>query len=263
MTTTNWQAYSGESALGYLAQMLLGWQNFVAAAVGVAVLIASIRGFTRSNGSTLGKFWVDLTRSLLYVFLPICVLGAVLFIWQGTPQNFQASVAAHSLEGSDQTLTGGPIASQEIIKQLGVNGGGFVAVNSTAPRSPDGILGTWSRETLSPSRSDFDPVCFGGAIACRACRGRIRTRRASPHHRFARACVGVPLRCARVALSQREDLVLLPSACAVETALDAAGIHVFDCIVTPTDIAILVDDCEVVRSQAVLIGGAAPLQRSA
>jgi len=133
-TTTNWQAYSGESALGYLAQMAgLAWQNFVAAAAGLAVAIAVIRGFTRSRGATLGNFWVDLTRSLLYVLLPISVLGALLFVWQGEPQNFSPYLTATTLDGAKQTITGGPMASQEIIKQLGVNGGGFVGANSAAP----------------------------------------------------------------------------------------------------------------------------------
>ncbi|HEV3087909.1 MAG TPA: potassium-transporting ATPase subunit KdpA [Candidatus Elarobacter sp.] len=133
-TTTNWQAYSGESTLGYLAQMSgLAWQNFVAAAAGLAVAIAAIRGFTRSGATTIGNFWADLTRSLVYVLLPISIIGALLFVWQGTPQNFSPYVTATTPEGAHQTITGGPIASQEIIKQLGVNGGGFVAANSAAP----------------------------------------------------------------------------------------------------------------------------------
>jgi len=133
-TTTNWQAYSGETTLSYFSQMAgLAWQNFLAAAVGLAVAIAVIRGFTRSRGGTLGNFWVDLTRSLLYVLLPLSVAGALLLIWQGTPQNFSPYVVATTAEGAHQTITGGPIASQEIIKQLGVNGGGFVAANSAAP----------------------------------------------------------------------------------------------------------------------------------
>jgi K+-transporting ATPase ATPase A chain len=133
-TTTNWQAYSGESALGYLAQMAgLAWQNFVAAGVGLAVAIAAIRGFTRSTTDTLGNFWVDLTRSLLYVLLPLSVIGALLFVWQGTAQNVLPYLTAATLDGAHQTITGGPMASQEIIKQLGVNGGGFVGANSAAP----------------------------------------------------------------------------------------------------------------------------------
>ena len=133
MTTTDWQAYSGETTLGYLSQMLLGWQNFVAAAVGLAVAIAAIRGFTRSNATTLGNFWVDLTRSWLYVLLPLSIVGALLFVWQGTPQNFTPYVSAQTIDGAPQTITGGPMASQEIIKQLGVNGGGFVGANSASP----------------------------------------------------------------------------------------------------------------------------------
>ncbi len=133
MTTTDWQAYAGETALSYLSQMLLGWQNFVAPAVGLAVAIAALRGFTRSGATTLGNFWVDLTRAWLYVLLPMSIAGALLFIWQGTPQNFAPYLTAQTLDGAAQTITGGPIASQEIIKQLGVNGGGFVAANSAAP----------------------------------------------------------------------------------------------------------------------------------
>jgi K+-transporting ATPase ATPase A chain len=133
-TTTNWQAFSGESTLGYLAQMTgLAWQNFVAAAIGLAVLIAVVRGFTRSSARTLGNFWVDLTRSWLYVLLPISVLGALLLIWQGTPQNFAPYTTVTTLEGTHQTITGGPMASQTIIEQLGVNGGGFVAANVASP----------------------------------------------------------------------------------------------------------------------------------
>jgi K+-transporting ATPase ATPase A chain len=133
-TTTNWQAYSGESTLGYLAQMAgLAWQNFIASAVGLAVLLAALRGFMRSSGRTLGNFWVDLTRSWLYVLLPISVIGALLLIWQGTPQNFAPYATVTTLEGAHQTITGGPMASQTIIEQLGVNGGGFVAANVASP----------------------------------------------------------------------------------------------------------------------------------
>jgi K+-transporting ATPase ATPase A chain len=133
-TTTNWQAYSGESALGYLAQMTgLAWQNFVASAAGLAVLVAVVRGFTRSSARTLGNFWVDLTRSWLYVLLPLSVLGALLLVWQGAPQNFAPYATVTTLEGAAQTITGGPMASQTIIEQLGVNGGGFVAANVASP----------------------------------------------------------------------------------------------------------------------------------
>jgi K+-transporting ATPase ATPase A chain len=133
-TTTNWQAYSGESTLGYLAQMMgLAWQNFVAAAVGLAVLIAVIRGFTRSSSETIGNFWVDLTRSWIYVLLPLAAIGALVLVWQGVPQNMAPYTTTTTLEGVHQTITGGPIASQTIIEQLGVNGGGFVAANVASP----------------------------------------------------------------------------------------------------------------------------------
>jgi K+-transporting ATPase ATPase A chain len=133
-TTTDWQPYAGETALGSLAQMAgLAWQNFVAAAIGLAVAIAAIRGFTGSRSDSLGNFWRDLTRSLVYVLLPLSVLGALVLIWQGTPQNFAAPATVHTLDGAAQTILGGPIASQEIIKQLGVNGGGFFAANAASP----------------------------------------------------------------------------------------------------------------------------------
>jgi K+-transporting ATPase ATPase A chain len=133
-TTTDWQAYSGESSLGYLAQMAgCAWQNFIAAGVGLALAIAFIRGLAHAGTSLLGNFWVDLTRGLLYVLLPLSVLGALVFTWQGVPQNFTPYLDVTTLDGSKQTLTGGPMASQEIIKLLGGNGGGFVGANSASP----------------------------------------------------------------------------------------------------------------------------------
>ena len=135
LTNTNWQFYSGESTMSYLSQMAgLAWHNFVSAAMGVAVAVAVIRGFTRSDGvRRLGNFWVDLTRTMFYVFLPICVVGALVLIWQGMPQNFSPYVDVHSVDGAVQTITNGPMASQEIIKELGTNGGGFVNANSASP----------------------------------------------------------------------------------------------------------------------------------
>ncbi len=133
-TTTNWQAYSGETALGYVVQMAgLAWQNFLAAAVGIAVAIAAIRGFTRASSATLGNFWVDLTRALLYVLMPLALAGAIVLVAQGTPQNFAPYRTIATVEHGRQTITGGPIASQTIIEQLGVNGGGFVAANVASP----------------------------------------------------------------------------------------------------------------------------------
>lgn len=134
VTTTNWQAYPGESTLGALTQMAgLAWLNFVAAATGIAVAIAAIRGFTRANATTIGNFWVDCTRALLYVLLPLAFVGALAFVWQGVPQNLHPYVDVKSVEGATQTLVNGPIASQTIIEQLGVNGGGYAAANVASP----------------------------------------------------------------------------------------------------------------------------------
>ncbi|HEV3157713.1 MAG TPA: potassium-transporting ATPase subunit KdpA [Candidatus Baltobacteraceae bacterium] len=134
ITTTDWQFYSGESALSYLSQMAgCGWQNFAAAGTGLAVAIAFLRGLTRANKTTLGNFWVDLTRALLYVLLPISLIGGLVLCSQGVPQNVNPYVNATSPEGFAQTITGGPMASQEIISLLGGNGGGFVAANASSP----------------------------------------------------------------------------------------------------------------------------------
>lgn len=133
LTTTNWQVYAGENALGYFAQMSLAWSNFIAAAVGLTVAIALIRGLARTKAATIGNFWVDLVRACLYVLLPLSVIGALLFATQGIQQNLHGYTTAQTLGGGSQTITAGPMASQEIIKLLGGNGGGFVAANSTSP----------------------------------------------------------------------------------------------------------------------------------
>ena len=133
-TNTNWQNYGGESTLSYLTQMVgLTTQNFVSAATGIALLIALIRAFARSSATTVGNFWVDLTRTTLYVLLPISIIGALILIWQGVPQNLGAYVDATTLEGAKQTISQGPAASQIAIKQLGTNGGGFWNANSSVP----------------------------------------------------------------------------------------------------------------------------------
>ena len=141
MTNTNWQFYSGESTMSYLSQMAgLAWHMFVSSAAGIAIAIALIRGVARVSGTTLGNFWVDMTRSILYVLLPISVLGAVLLLWQGVPQNFSAYTSTKSLEGVAQSIPQGPMASMESIKELGTNGGGFVNANSAAPfENPTGF----------------------------------------------------------------------------------------------------------------------------
>ena len=134
VTNTNWQSYSGESTMGHLVQMAgLAVQNFVSAAVGIAVAVALIRGLARSRSNQLGNFWVDLTRITLRVLLPICVLATVVLILGGAVQNLTSGTEVTTLVGGSQTVTGGPVASQEAIKELGTNGGGFYNVNSAHP----------------------------------------------------------------------------------------------------------------------------------
>ncbi|MFN3769327.1 MAG: potassium-transporting ATPase subunit KdpA [Ectopseudomonas guguanensis] len=134
VTNTNWQAYSGEVQLSYFSQMLgLGVQNFVSPAVGLAVLVVLCRGLARQPNDRLGNFWVDITRAVLYGLLPLCLVLAVLLVWQGVPQNFSDYISATTLQGSEQSLPMGPAASQIAIKQLGTNGGGFFGVNSAHP----------------------------------------------------------------------------------------------------------------------------------
>ena len=133
-TNTNWQFYSGESTMSYVTQMAgLAWHNFVSAAAGVTIAIAVIRGVTRTDKPTVGNFWVDFTRSLLYVLMPVSVVGMLVLVSQGVPQNFHAYQNVVSIEGFKQAITGGPMASQEVIKELGTNGGGFVNANSASP----------------------------------------------------------------------------------------------------------------------------------
>ncbi|WP_417661961.1 potassium-transporting ATPase subunit KdpA [Pseudomonas sp.] len=134
VTNTNWQAYSGEASLSYFSQMLgLGVQNFVSPAVGLAVLVVFCRGIARRSSNSIGNFWVDMTRGVLYVLLPFCLLLALFLVWQGVPQSFMAYVHAKTLLGADQSIPLGPAASQIAIKQLGTNGGGFFGVNSAHP----------------------------------------------------------------------------------------------------------------------------------
>lgn len=134
MANTNWQAYSGETSLSYLSQMAgLGVQNFLSAATGLAVLVALCRGISRRSASTLGNFWVDVTRATLYGLLPLALLLAVFLVWQGVPQTFAPYVDALTLQGNPQTIPLGPAASQIAIKQLGTNGGGLFGVNSAHP----------------------------------------------------------------------------------------------------------------------------------
>lgn len=134
VTNTNWQNYAGEATMSNFSQMAgLTVQNFLSAAVGMALAIAFTRAFVRSQASTLGNFWVDMTRATLYVLLPIAVIVAVTFVAMGLPQTMDASVTATTLEGSQQVISLGPVASQEAIKQLGTNGGGFFNANAAHP----------------------------------------------------------------------------------------------------------------------------------
>ena len=134
ITNTNWQNYGGESTLSYLTQMLgLTHQNFLSAATGIALAVALIRGFARSSARTVGNFWVDVTRTTLYILLPICVIYTLFLVWQGIPQTLGAYVDATTLEGGKQTIAVGPVASQIAIKMLGTNGGGFFNTNAAHP----------------------------------------------------------------------------------------------------------------------------------
>jgi K+-transporting ATPase ATPase A chain len=133
-TNTNWQFYSGESTMSYLSQMAgLAWHNFVSAAAGIAIAVAVVRGLVRTSGNGLGNFWVDLTRCWLYLLLPASIAIGLFLCWQGIPQNLHAYQDIKTVEGITQTLTNGPMASQEVIKELGTNGGGFVNANSASP----------------------------------------------------------------------------------------------------------------------------------
>jgi K+-transporting ATPase ATPase A chain len=157
MTNTNWQFYSGESTMSYLSQMAgLAWHMFVSAGTGIAIAIAVIRALARTDRKTIGNFWVDLTRSCLYVLLPISFVGALLLCWQGVPMNFDAYPTATTLEGVQQSIPQGPMASQEMIKELGTNGGGFVNANSASP---------WENPTpLSNAFEMISIFLIGGAL---------------------------------------------------------------------------------------------------
>jgi K+-transporting ATPase ATPase A chain len=144
VTNTNWQSYSGESTMGHLVQMTgLAVQNFASAAVGIAVAVALIRGFTRSRTDRLGNFWVDLTRISLRILLPLAVIGAVIFVAAGMVQNFSSPHDITTLAGAHQSITGGPVASQEVIKELGTNGGGFYNANSAHPFENPNAFTNW------------------------------------------------------------------------------------------------------------------------
>ena len=144
VTNTNWQNYSGESTMGYVVQMAgLAVQNFVSAAVGIVVVIALIRGFMRNKTDRLGNFWVDTTRVVVRVLLPISVIGGIILMATGVIDNFNLTHTISTLAGGQQTMVGGPVASQEVIKELGNNGGGFFNANSAHPFESPNPFSNW------------------------------------------------------------------------------------------------------------------------
>ena len=165
VTNTNWQSYSGESALGYVIQMAgLAVQNFLSAAVGVAVAIALVRGFSRNRSDRLGNFWVDVTRLSLRVLLPVSIVFAIVFVGAGMVQNFHDYQTVHTLAGGTQTITGGPVASQEIIKEFGTNGGGFYNANSAHPFENPTAWTNWLEIFLLLAISFSLPRTFGRMV---------------------------------------------------------------------------------------------------
>ncbi|PBC71167.1 K+-transporting ATPase ATPase A chain [Streptomyces sp. TLI_235] len=164
-TNTNWQSYSGESAMGHLVQMAgLAVQNFVSAAVGIAVVAALIRGFTRNRTDRVGNFWVDLTRIVLRLLLPLSIVFALVLVANGVVQNFHGFHEVATLSGNAQAIPGGPVASQEVIKELGTNGGGFFNANSAHPfESPNGFT-NWLEIFLLLVISFSLPRTFGKMV---------------------------------------------------------------------------------------------------
>ena len=159
VTNTNWQSYAGETTMGHLVQMTgLAVQNFLSAATGIALAVAVIRAFTRSGVREIGNFWVDVTRATLYVLLPLSIVVALIYVASGVPQTLAISISATTLEGIKQTIALGPVASQEAIKQLGTNGGGFFNANAAHPfENPNAwsnILSIWSM-LLIPTAMTF------------------------------------------------------------------------------------------------------------
>jgi K+-transporting ATPase ATPase A chain len=164
-TNTNWQSYSGESTMGHLVQMAgLAVQNFVSAAVGIAVAIALVRGFARKRTEHLGNFWVDLIRGTLRILLPVAVVGAIILIAGGAVQNFHDPHTIQTLAGAKQSITGGPVASQEVIKEFGTNGGGFYNVNSAHPFENPTVWTNWFEIFLLLVISFSLPRTFGRMV---------------------------------------------------------------------------------------------------
>ncbi|MBN8981030.1 MAG: potassium-transporting ATPase subunit A, partial [Rhizobiales bacterium] len=165
ITNTNWQAYGGETTMSHLVQMAgLTVQNFLSAATGIALALAFVRAFARSGAKTVGNFWVDMTRATLYILLPVSLVVALAYIATGLPQTLLASVDATTLEGVKQTISLGPVASQEAIKQFGTNGGGFFNVNAAHPfenaTAISNVISIWAMLVLSAAL----PYTFGKMI---------------------------------------------------------------------------------------------------
>jgi K+-transporting ATPase ATPase A chain len=164
-TTTTWQAYGGETTLRYLVQLIgLVSQNFIAGAAGLAVGVAFIRGFARSQATTLGNFWVDITRALLWVLLPASMVGSLLLVWQGVPVNLSPYTEIKTLEGDVQNIAQGPVATLEFIKNLGTNGGGFFNANGAHPyANPTPLANLLGLLAIAVIPAAF-PITFGRMI---------------------------------------------------------------------------------------------------
>ncbi len=164
-TTTTWQAYGGESTLLYLTQVVgLAAQNFLAAAAGLAVGVAFIRGFARAQAATLGNFWVDLVRALLWVLLPLSLVGSLFLVWQGVPLNMAPYAVARTLEGREQVIAQGPVAALEFIKNLGTNGGGFYNANGAHPyENPTPLINFVALLAIAVLPASF-PITFGAMV---------------------------------------------------------------------------------------------------
>ena len=165
ITNTNWQSYSGEATMGHLVQMAgLAVQNFLSAAVGIAVVATLIRGFTRTGTDRVGNFWVDLTRLVVRVLLPVSLVFAIVLIASGVVQNLHAAQTIHTIAGGAQSLPGGPVASQEVIKELGTNGGGFYNANSAHPFENPNAWTNWLEIYLLLVISFALPRTFGRMV---------------------------------------------------------------------------------------------------
>jgi potassium-transporting ATPase potassium-binding subunit len=180
VTNTNWQSYVPETTMGYLVQMAgLTVQNFVSAAAGIALSLAVIRGFARHEADGIGNFWVDLTRGVLYVLLPTSFVVGLVFVWQGMPQNLSGYIEATTLEGARQTIAQGPVASQEVVKVLGTNGGGFFNANSAHPYENPTALTNLVQMLLLIGSLPGSPMCSAAWCATNGRAGHCLPRWAS------------------------------------------------------------------------------------